>query len=212
MGGLSTESAAREAVKAALTVHDLPADLPPASVDQAIAEIESQIPLKHGEPGLDGQISRLIEDMLRPIGASIDPRLSGEQAKAWRKALLLKLSNLPGVIVLKATKRAIHDSFQFFNEVEPSIRKHAKDAQDQQRVALMRLERWRRELERAANPPPVLEAPPEEPITREEVDRLNTLMRSIRSKQRWRLEDGEAVLFELEEPEEPEEPTENSPV
>ena len=97
-------------------------------------------------------------------------------------------------------------SFQFFNEVEPRIREHAIAAIRDRDLTLARLHRWRDELERAANPLPASEAPPEKPLTQDEVDRMNAMMRQIRSKIRWRLEDGEAVLAELEEPEIPQEP------
>jgi hypothetical protein len=193
-------------VRLAMSALERPEGLQAAEVDQAIAEIESQLPLKRSEPGLDGQISRMIEDTLRPIGAALDPRIAPEQAKVWRKALLLKLSNLPGTIVLKATRKATHDPFHFFSEVEPAIRSHAEAALKHQAAALMRLKRWRAELERLANPLPAIEAPPEEPVTQDEIDRMNVTMRRIGSNRRWRLADGEAELFDLEEPETPQEP------
>lgn len=171
---------------------------PPAAGDlaDAIAELEHPLSLKHLEPGLDGQIARLIEDALRPIGAALDPRLSSEQAKVWRKAVLLKLSDLPGPIALKAVRKAVHEPFQFFSEVDTAIRKIAADALAHQRLALFQLRRWQREIERAANPLPALEPPPPEPVTQEEVDQLNATMRRSGCSTRWRLEDGEAVMAE----------------
>lgn len=165
-----------------------------ADLNAAIAELEAMLPLKKAEPGLDGQASRLIEDALRPIGAAIDPRFPANDSKVWRKALLLKLSNLPGPIVLKAVRKAMHESFRFFGDVEPKVRELANEAAEHQRIALWRMKRWRDEIEKALNPQPMLEAPPPEPATQEEVDNLNASMKRCGIATRWKLEGGEIVM------------------
>lgn len=172
------------------------ADAPPdlAALAQAIKELEETLPLNRQEPALDGPLARIIEDSLRPIGAKIDPRISAEQATAWRKAMLLALSDLPGTITLKATRKAIHRPMQFLNEAETIIRELAAEAMEQQRTALWRLKRWQADIERAANPQPAIEAPPSKPVTQEEVDETNAFLRGCGVTTRFRLEGEEAVM------------------
>jgi hypothetical protein len=172
-------------------------DLDPAANAQdlaaAIAELEQpQLALKKSEPRLDGPMSKALEDALRPIGAAIDPRIADEQAKVWRKALLLKLSNLPGRLAVKATQAAAHEPFEFFSQVEKVIRQKADEAKVAQEVALMRLQRWQRELERAAVPQ--IEAPPQE-WTEESIAEANEIFAKAGIKTRYRLEGGECVSF-----------------
>lgn len=172
---------------------EAPADLDPRELAAEIERLKAPaLPLKREEVTLDGQKARLVEDSLRPIGAAIDPKMEREPARAWRKALLLKLSDLPGDVLIYATRQAVHDPFEFFSQVEKRIREHAADAIKQQQVALYRLERWQREL--ALAQAPALAAPEPKPVTQEEVDRMNDLMRSQRLATRWKLENGEAVM------------------
>lgn len=96
-------------------------------------------PIKAFEPNCDGQFSRQLGDMLRPIGAKMAPHLSGEQATAWRKAMVMALSDLPPDIAINATQSAIHVPMQFLSEVETNIRKCAKDTITKMQVALGRL-------------------------------------------------------------------------
>lgn len=176
----------------ALTSLDAPATATADELATAIAELSApKLPLKRAEPGLDGQVSRLVEDGLRPIGAAVDPRLSPEQAKAWRKALLLKLSNIPGDVLVAAVRRSLHTSFRFLGDVEEDVRQQAERIKLERRVALMRLERWQRDLPQDV---PALPAPEAKPITPEELEAVNSLMRSIGSATRYRLVGGEAVL------------------
>lgn len=183
----------RALVKLTRTSVDVPADIAPRDLASAIAELAAPLPaLKHTEGALNGAASKMIEDTLRPIGAAIDPKMRPEDAKAWRKAMLLKLSNLPAETVVRAVRRAMHDPFEFFSQVETAIRKHAADITQERQVARMRLERWQRDLRRAQAP--ALPAPEAKPITQEEVDRLNAQMRAAGLATRWRLEDGEAVI------------------
>jgi hypothetical protein len=171
-----TTRALTKAVLAADWKPTVPAKLP--EIAAAIEEMESALPLKQFEPALDGQTSRLIEDHLRPIGAKIDPRISAEQAQAWRKAMLLALSDLPSAVVLRSVREAVHRPYQFLNEVEAAVREIAAVHMENRRLALVRLKRWHAELERAAMPQPQLEAPAEDPpIEQEEVDALNATLR-----------------------------------
>ena len=180
-------------VRIARTSFDAPEHVTPDGIAQALAELRApKLPLKRAEVGLDGPMSRLVEDGLRPIGAAVDPRLSPEQAKAWRKALLLKLSNIPGDILVAAVRRSMHTTFRFLADVESDVRKQAEAIKQEQQIALMRLERWQRDLERAKVP--AIAPPPPKPLTQADVDAMNGLMSSIGSATRWKLENGEAVM------------------
>jgi hypothetical protein len=170
----------------------------PAELAEAIAELEAQLPLRNAEPGLDGQMSRLVEDTLRPLGAVIDPRISDEQAKAWRKGMLLALSDLPGPILVKAARRAAHTPASFLADVHAIIRKEATAALDQQRFALRRLVLWREAMERAAMPQPQIEHQPDSAPPQCEIDALNATMRSAGLKSRWRAVDGQLERYEIE--------------
>lgn len=188
------ESETRALVKLAAADVNRPEGLTVDQLDAALHDLKNQLSLKNLEPGLDGLLSRTIEDSLRPIGASLDPRISADQARTWRKALLLKLSDIPGPVLVKAARQAVHERFNFFNEVEPAIAKLAADMLTRQRGLAMRLERWKAELERAAAPQPAL-APPPEPATEEEVEELNQSLAALGMKTRFRIgESGEAEI------------------
>lgn len=171
-------------------------DQPPslAELDQAIVELENMLPLSRQEPGLIGPVSSAFETALRPIGAALDPKMSPEQARAWRKAMLVKFSDLPGVIAVKAATKAVHSSFEFFNQVDGAIRALANEALKQQETAVWKLKKWREETERALNPPPALPPPPEEPMTEEDVAELNAIFRRIGSATRYEWKDGEIIV------------------
>ena len=81
--------------------------------------------LKEIEPECNGTISKQVGDLLRPIGAKIAPQLSSEQATAWRKALVMALSDLPPDVSILAIRKAIHTPMKFLNEVEEAVRAHA---------------------------------------------------------------------------------------
>lgn len=179
--------------RTALTTGDRPADCTVPEIDAALEALKPGLPLKRSEPGLDGQGARLAEDALRVIGAAVDPRMNNEQAKAWRKAVLLKLSNLPADVLVKAIRAAWHTSFRFLGDVEEEVRTQAKVIEGQRAAVKLRLERWRAELERALNPQPQLEAP-KEPATQEEVDRVNATLASAGVKTRYRLANGQIEL------------------
>jgi hypothetical protein len=146
-------------------------------LDRALASIESR-PLKEVEPKGDGPLSRQIEDLLRPIGAKTDPRLSSDQAKAWRGAVRLALSDVPFPIVARAIRKSWHTAFRFLNEVEADVREKIVEAEKQQRIAMWRLTKWREAVKRAAEPQPALPAPPQARATQQEVDEFNAEMRA----------------------------------
>lgn len=77
------------------------------------------------EPDCAGPISNAISDNLRPIGAKIAPNLSGEQALAWRKAIVMALSDMPPDIVVLAVRKTLHTPMQFLSEVETKVRENA---------------------------------------------------------------------------------------
>jgi hypothetical protein len=72
------------------------------------------------------------------------------------------------------------------------VRLKVEEIRKERRTALLRLERWHRDLHRAQQPS--LPAPEPEPVTQEEVDKLNALMAASGVATRWKLEDGEAVM------------------
>jgi hypothetical protein len=103
----------RALVRAAFRQIDAPEDVKPDELVQAIEALKAPgVPLKRAEASLSGTASVMIENELRPIGAAVDPRLSADQAKAWRKALLVKLSDLPGDITIMAVRRSQHTAVQ----------------------------------------------------------------------------------------------------
>lgn len=77
------------------------------------------------EPTSSGPISNDLSDNLRPIGAKIAPQLSGEQATAWRKAIVMALSDLPPDVALMAVRKTMHTPMQFLSEVETKVRENA---------------------------------------------------------------------------------------
>jgi hypothetical protein len=183
----------RSLARIARTSFDAPANVTLAEIENARGELATvSLPLKRLEAALNGEVSKWVEDALRPIGAAVDPRLSPEQAKAWRKALLVKLSNLPADVLLAAVRRSHHTAFKFLADVEADVRLQAEAVVKERRLALERLERWQRDLARAQAP--ALPAPDPKPVTQAEVDRMNALMRSAGLATRWKLEGGEAVM------------------
>lgn len=84
--------------------------------------------LKDIEPDTSGPASNQLGDILRPVGAKIAPHLSGEQATAWRKAMVMALSDLPADVAITAARAVIHQPMQFLSEVEIAIRKQAGPA------------------------------------------------------------------------------------
>lgn len=81
--------------------------------------------VKDIEPSCAGPISNELSDTLRPIGAKIAPHLSGEQATAWRKAIVMALSDLPPDVALLAIRKTMHTPMQFLSEVETKVRESA---------------------------------------------------------------------------------------
>ena len=84
------------------------------------------VPLKDIEPHTDGPLSRQLGNILRPIGAKIAPHLSGEQAAAWRKAMVMALSDIPADVAIPAATEAIHQPMKFLSDVETAIRDAAQ--------------------------------------------------------------------------------------
>lgn len=129
----------------------------PAEREQRMWEM--CIPIKSAEPSADGQISRAIGDMLRPIGAKIAPHLSGEQATAWRKAVVMALGDLPAHVVVEVLPLAIHKPMRFLSDVETEIRRLANTEITRMNNAVAALadltngRRWR--------VPPAIETEPE---------------------------------------------------
>jgi len=96
-------------------------------------------PLKDVEPDCNGELSKQAGDILRPIGAKIAPQLSSEQATAWRKAVVLALSDLPPDVMILALRDAIHTPMKFLNEVEEAVRAKASIGVNRLNVAASKL-------------------------------------------------------------------------
>lgn len=139
------------------------------------------VPAKEVEPG--GQVNgargprtdKLIQ-AVQMLGAKIAPSMPNEQSFAWVTAVVIALSDLPFAFAQRGAEAAIHVPMKFLNEVETVIRDKAKDAEAQHKLAKMRLERLKREIENAGKP--ALEAP--KPMTPEEYQiELNATQRPI---------------------------------
>lgn len=199
MGGLTT-TGTRDLLREVLAPGwklPAPAEIDPASVERAIAEIESTRPLAQEEPKLDGPGATALADALRPIGAKIMPTMDREASQVWRAAIVMALSDLPGRAALYGLRKAIHRPMQFLNEVDGVAREFAQESIDRQAQALFRLKLMRKEIERAANPPPALEPPPPKVWTQEEVDATNASFRALGLKTRYKL-DGDTVTDDPE--------------
>lgn len=171
------------------------ADADPATVAQAIAEIEQAKSLAEIEPKLNGPHAEAVLDALRPIGAKIDPRMDANQGTAWRAAVTMALSDLPPRIALYAVRKTVHVPMSFLNEVEREARKIATEALERQTTALYRLKRMRAEIERALAPQPMIEAPPPMVWTEESVAEANAAFKLVGADTRYRLVGTEVETF-----------------
>lgn len=158
----------------------------PAQIQDALHDLSNPVALRRLEPKLDGDFSRQIENSLRMIGAKIAATINDDQANAWRKAMVVALSDLPARIANHATAKAIHRPFRFLNEVEGVVREIASESIERQGIAKMRLERWLAELARAAMPVPQIAAPiADEPMTFKEIRALTPDLRKMALGQGW---------------------------
>lgn len=80
------------------------------------------------EPDCNGPLSRQAANLLCPIGAKVSPGLSHEQATAWRKAVVMALSDMPPDILLVSLRKTLHIPFRFLNEVEEAVRNESRAA------------------------------------------------------------------------------------
>lgn len=120
---------------------------------------------------------KAMDERLRRLAIKIAPGMSVAQGAEWRKVMVEALSDLPAMVGLTAAKRAVHTPMTFMNEVEPAIRAIAKDLIDRRRLALMRLDRLREAMARAAQP----KIPDRiaEPLTPAEIRAMSPEMRRI---------------------------------
>lgn len=127
------------------------------------------VPAKQVEPGglIDGKrgprTDRLIK-AVQMIGAKISPTMDKEQADAWVSAVVIALSDLPFAFAQRGAEEAIHVPMKFLNEVETAVRDKAKDAEARHSLAVLRLERLKREIDSASQP----KLEPPKPMTPEE--------------------------------------------
>lgn len=166
------------------------------TVKEAIERLAFPPPMKEQDPELSSAKARQIEARLKPIGAKIDPKIDAEQAFAWRKAVVLALSDLPANVVIEAAARAVHRPMQFLNEVDGVVREEALKVIHERKVIIARLEALKRAIERAQNQQPQLAA---EPMvwTQADVDLANESFRKTGLKIRYRIgADGEVENYE----------------
>ncbi len=168
-----------------------------ATVVEAIERMAWPPSLKEQDPELTSKHAIEIDTLFRPIGAKIDPRISPEQGFAWRKAMVLALSDLPAKIVHDALLKTVHRPMQFLNEVETVVREEADKIIHDRRVIIGRLEALRRALDGAANPQVRL-APEPMTWTQEDVDKANSAFRNCGLKTRYRIgERGECESYQI---------------
>ena len=161
----------------------------PGDPVQALATLERWlVPLKDGE-GLTGEAARRIVQSLRLIGAKIAPTMSEEQVQAWLSAMVAALSDLPPRIALRASQEALHVPAKFLNEIEGIIREKAEAVKARYDLARHRLERFKREMQREAQPLLVL---PE--MTDDELQNITPELKRIGLGAGWLHEDSEGRL------------------
>jgi hypothetical protein len=129
-----------------------PGSVPVELIDQAISDVRNIQPLKKIEPMLDGPESKALADKIAPIGAVIDPKIKGEDRRVWTAGLVKALSDLPPRTARYAADRAAHRPMKFLNEVHAAIREEAKGAETRAELALLRLQRMKRELMEGQRP------------------------------------------------------------
>ncbi len=157
-----------------------------AALRRAIAELSNPVPLADEDPALSGEVAKRLDQHLRPIGAKVAPEISAEAAKAWRAAMMMALSDLPGRVAVHATAKAVHRPYNFLNQVEAAIREIAAEATAKQAKALWRMKQWLAEIERARMPQPQLEAPADDtPFTAKEIRGLTPDLRRMALGKGW---------------------------
>lgn len=146
----------------------------PADVAEAIGRTEAMLtPLKDIDPRHHAEAVNRLDEALRPIGAKIAPTIGDEQARAWRAAMVLALSDLPARVAIGGAKDALHQPMRYLNEVEGQIRERAEQHAIRLRLALGKLRAFEREVSvRKLAPPPGYEGGQTPSLTREELRKV----------------------------------------
>lgn len=129
-------------------------------------------PLKVREPNFAGSECKQVTDSLRIIGMKVRPDLSADQCKAWCKATVIALSDLPTHIILQACSEAVHVPFQYLNQIEAEVRTRADRKLADHHMAIRRLDAMLQELRNARQPKLTDERGFDEPMPDAEVHAL----------------------------------------
>jgi hypothetical protein len=197
VAAVNARELARVALQPSWSLRDCMAEAAAGDVAEAIAGYEAGLlPLSAldpclAEPRKRSDAARAVCTALRPTGAKLAPHLSPAQADAWIDGVLLSLSKWPPRVAAAAARAAVHEPFRFIGDVDAKLHELAATIDRKHRNALFRLRRLAEEIERAANPPPRLEAPEEEtqPWPIEEARRLNPSLLAIGLRQGFIAED-----------------------
>lgn len=171
------------------------ATVEPGAIPTARQRVEQQLEAVPADGERRAQWESALDERLRRLAVKIAPGMSVAQADAWRKVMTEALGDLPAMVALTAAKRAIHRPMQFLNEIEGVVREIAADMITRRKLALLRLDALRDEIERASQPK--LPDPAREPWTEERVGDANAIFARLGIKTRYRLVDGEVEPFEV---------------
>ena len=154
-------------------------------VDEALAEVDRwMVPIRDRDRRFasvnpeelakaisQSEDAREMVDAIKMIGRQVRPDFSPSQAAHFLGGVVAGLVDLPPHVAREACKAAITRGFEFPGQVLKGIREESERVAERYRLARLRLENLRREIERAgrpALPPP----PPAPPMTQEQVDRM----------------------------------------
>jgi len=127
----------------------------PMCLDAAIAKVEHDLrPVPTGPARKEWETA--LDERLRRLAVKALPTARPGETIEWRKAMWEALSDLPAMISLTATKRAIHRAYRFIGDIEPAIREIAVELLAERNTLMLALRRHRTEIERALNPPAAL--------------------------------------------------------
>lgn len=168
----------------------MPEEYPPLDlIENALAEVRDRRGLKVIEPK-GGPLSQKLLDELRPIGASIDPKMQQNDTEAWCWALIKALGDLPPRLAIAGARAAIHRPMNHFSKVHGVIRECAKEAESRRDLAESRLRRLRAAAMQSSTP--LLEKPKLR-WDEESVARANATFKQAGITLRYKL-DGEDVI------------------
>jgi hypothetical protein len=143
----------------------------------ALAELRRPLDPVPGDPALRKEFRDALGVRLTTIGKKIMPTMTADQCKDWCSAVTDALTDLPAMLVLTATKRALRTPMNFLSQVDGEIRRLATVIQNERTMGAYRITTM---LEVLAAPTPA-EVAAEEPVefTDEEIRRMSPDMRAL---------------------------------